>query len=202
MESPTKILLVEGQDDKHVVRHIRDRARMAVPFDIQDKGGFDKLLKTISTEIKAPDRMAVGILVDANDNLTDRWRAVSGRLLDAGIEEVPDVPSPDGTIIDTTPCIGIWLMPDNQSTGEIEDFVKRMIPRNDPVQSLARQYIQSIPAEARKFPIRKRSRAELHAWLATRETPGRMGSAIGRGDLWTGGVLCKKFSGWIERLFA
>ena len=201
MESPTKILFVEGQDDKHVVRHIRDRARMAVPFDIQDKGGFNKLIETISTEIKAPGRMAVGILVDANDDPDARWAAVSNRLRKAGIS-TPRDPSRDGTIMGGTPRIGVWLMPDNRSAGEIEDFVKRMIPRNDPVQSLARQYIQSIPAEARKFPTGKRSRAELHAWLATRETPGRMGSAIGRGDLWTGGVLCKKFSGWIERLFA
>ena len=49
----------------------------------------------------------------------------------------------------------------------------------------------------REFP-----RAELHAWLATRENPGLMGAAIGRGDLKTDGPLCAAFLKWLEVLFA
>ena len=202
MAQPPKVLLVEGQDDRHVVWHLWKRLRQSKPpFDIVDKGNIDELLKAVEPEIRAPDRVAVGIVADANDSLADRWRAVSDRLQEAGID-APRNPFPGGTIMDALPRVGVWLMPDNRSTGEIEDFAQRMIPHDDPAWPLAQQYIRDIPEEAKKFRATKTSRAELHAWLATREEPGFMGSAIGRGDLKTDGPLCTEFAEWIERLFA
>lgn len=202
MVQPPKVLLVEGQDDKHVVRHLWNRLRQSEPpFDIVDKGNIDKLLEAIEPEIRAPDRAAVGIVADANDDPDARWAAVSHRLREASIAPSA-APSSDGAIIDGTPRIGVWLMPDNRSTGEIEDFVQRMIPHDDPAWPLAQQYIRDIPEGAKKFRATKTSRAGLHAWLATREKPGFMGSAIGRGDLETDGPLCTEFAEWIERLFA
>lgn len=202
MDRPSKILLVEGQDDKHVVRHLWKRRYRSEPsFDIQDKEGVENLIRAIGPEIKVPNRVAVGIVVDANDSFADRWRAVSDGLRNADIGDVPGAPSPDGTIIDAAPCIGVWLMPDNGSSGEIENFVQRMIPSSDPAWPLAQEYVLTIPEESRKFSPKKTSRAELYAWLATRETPGRMGSAIGTEDLNSDGELCSSFLKWIERLF-
>lgn len=200
MDQPPKVLLVEGPDDKHVVGHLRGHLQPVMPFDILDKGGIDNLLKAISLEIKASGRVAVGIVADANDDPGARWQAVSDRLRGAGVD-APRKPSRGGTVMDGAPRVGVWLMPDNRSDGELEDFVQTMIPDGDPVWPLAREYVRSIPDEARAFPPGKRSRAELHAWLATREEPGFMGSAIGRGDLKTDGPLCAGFLAWIESLF-
>ena len=197
----SKILFVEGQDDKHVARHLRDRNLPALSFEIQDKGGVDALLESVGPEIKAPGRAAVGFVLDANDHPDGRWHAVSDRIREAGLRP-PRRPSPSGTIMDGPPRVGVWLMPDSRSTGELEDFVQGMIPQDDLAWELARQYIGKIPEEARKFPPKKQSRAELHAWLATRENPGLMGAAIGRGDLKTDGPLCAAFLAWLEALFA
>ena len=200
----SKILLVEGQDDKHVIRHLRRQRGSAAEFDIAEKGGVDNLLNAIGLEIKVPDRKALGIVADANDDPVARWSAISDRLRLSGVAP-PQHPSPDGAIMDAImdgpPRVGVWLMPDNRSPGELEDFVLKMISRDDPVWPLAREYIGDIPREARKFPENKRSRAEVYAWLATREAPGLMGAAIGRGDLETDGTLCAAFLKWIERLF-
>lgn len=92
-------------------------------------------------------------------------------------------------------------MPDNQSTGQLEDFVTKMIPADDPVWPLAREYIADIPQEHRQFKTAKTSRAELHAWLASREQPGLMGQAVGRGDLDIEGPLCRQFATWIMTLY-
>ena len=201
MDQSRNILLVEGQDDKHVVGHLWNRRhRLEPPFDIQDWQGIDKLLKAIEPEIRVPDRAAVGIVADANDDQDARWAAVLGRLREAEIE-APQALSPDGAIIGGAPRVGVWLMPDNRRPGELEDFVQEMIPNDDPVWPLARGYVRDIPREARKFSPNKTSRAELHAWLATREEPGFMGSAIKRGDLKTDGPLCSAFLAWLERLF-
>lgn len=42
-------------------------------FEIVEKSGIDRLLDSISVELEAPGRRAVGILVDANDDIEARW---------------------------------------------------------------------------------------------------------------------------------
>ena len=196
----TKVLLVEGQDDKHVVRHLCSKNGLDAEICIRDKGGFPKLLPAIGPEIKAPGLNAIGIIVDANSDLTAHWSAISKRLREENIE-APERPSPDGTIIPGAPRIGIWLMPDNRSPGELEDFVQTMIPVDDPVWPMSEQYIDGIPDALRKFIPKKKSRAELYAWLATRKDPKFMGTAIKAEDLRIDGDLCKSFTTWMQRLF-
>ena len=195
-----KVLLVEGQDDRHVIHHLCARRQPTPNFEVLDKGGVNNLLSSIGPEIKAPGRNAVGIVVDANDDLTSRWTAVAHRLRRANIDP-PDSPCLLGTIIPGSPQVGIWLMPNNQLPGELEDFVKKMIPAGDPVWPMSERYIDAIPEANRKFAAGKTLRAKLYAWLATREIPNRMGLAIGTGDLSTDNELSSAFVDWLQRLF-
>lgn len=202
-----QVLLVEGKDDKHVVLQICKRHKMIPEFCILDKeedgagsGGISLFLEDIGPEILAPGRKAVGILVDANEDLTARWNAVAHRLREEHIE-VPNSPEEGGTILECSPRVGIWLMPDNSSSGELEDFVSGMIPDEDPVWPLAQDYIDGIPEEDRKFTEKKSQRAKLHAWLATREDPRPMGLAIRAGDLKVDGNLSTTFAEWLRKLF-
>ena len=94
------------------------------------------------------------------------------------------------------------MLPDNRTPGEIEDFVVTMIPQGDPVWPRAVQYIDGIPTRDRSFNLNKATKAKLHAWLATRRQPGRMGTAIGAGDLLASGPLATTFVGWLKALFA
>ena len=199
--SPDRILLVEGQDDKHVIWHLHDRHQLASTFSISDKGSISELLDSITPEIKTPGRRAIGILVDANDDLQARWNAMTGQLRKANIQ-APSSPNPAGTIIDGRPRVGIWLMPDNTASGELEDFVIQMIPAGDSVWPLSQGYIDGIPQTERKFSEGKTQRAKLHAWLAAREDPRKMGLAIGARDLDISGTLCQNFLAWLTKLFA
>ena len=202
--SPDHILLVEGQDDEHVVLHLCRRHNMGPTFSIKDKEGFPNLRSSISSEIKASERRAVGILVDANGNVNDRWKAVTAQLQKANIK-APSSPDPTGTIIagqNGQPRVGIWLMPDNNASGELENFVTQMIPASDPVWPRSQGYIDDIPEAERKFSQSKTPRAKLHAWLAAREDPRKMGSAIRANDLDSNGPLCQNFLAWLMRLFA
>lgn len=201
--SPSRrILLVEGPDDKHVVRHLCKRHQTTPDFDILDRGGLEPRLETVGAELNVVGRQAIGILVDANDDLVARWKSVTDRILNEGVT-APGQPTPKGTVIDTIekPRVGIWFMPDNASTGEIEDFVMQMIPEGDPVWPLAKRYIEEIPQADRKFQEVKTRRAELYAWLAARKDPKQMGSAIGSHDLNVDGILCKNFLDWLKKLF-
>lgn len=217
--SPDGVLLVEGPDDKHVVLHICNRcpsfsvasedehvvrlhpSQPTSAFSISDKGGINQLLEAISLEVKIPGRKASGILVDANNDIDARWNDVTNCLRKANIQAPPS-PQPTGTIIDGQPRVGIWLMPDNASTGELEDFVMQMIPEDDAVWPLSKRYIEEIPKAERKFREEKTRRAELYAWLAARENPRQMGSAIGSHDLNVDGGRCRNFLAWLKALFA
>lgn len=203
-KSPARLLLVEGPTDKQVVRNLRKRFRgkRSIPtFEIRETGGVDNLLSVIEAEIDVPGRRALGILVDANDTPADRWNAVTERVRRVRPDMKPGNPVREGTIIGGSPDVGIWLWPDNQSEGELEDFVAGMIPNDDPVWPLSRKYIDGIPKHCRKFAEKKTTRAQVHAWLATRETPGFIGSVVGEDDLEVDGALVTRFANWLRKLF-
>ena len=202
VSSGERILLVEGRDDLSVVCNLC-RSNSGMPkFQITAKGGWDELRRGIRGEIIADGRAAVGIVVDANDSLDGRWQAVAERLQAAGLTSPPR-PARTGTIIETSgkPRVGIWVMPDNLSAGELEDFVAGMIPPTDPVWPMSEKYIDGIPGEHRKFSDGKIVRAKVHAWLATRSSPRRMGTAIKAADLNIDIENCNNFIDWLRRLF-
>ena len=195
-------LIVEGTDDLHVATHIwRRHANDGLDkfMSISTKGGVKKLIPSIEGEIKAPGRRALGIIVDADDNSSARWESIAYRLRMEGVQ-VPSAPDPDGTIIEGNPRVGIWLMPDNVSSGELEDFIVTMIPSDDLVWPLATNYIDGIPIAHRKFADRKETRAKVHAWLAAMKDPRPMGRAIRDNDLEIGGALCQRFVRWLDNL--
>ena len=147
-ELSDQLLLVEGPDDQHVVRHLWERRHgQGLPFQISPRGGVEGVIESIRDEARALGRQALGILVDANESPATRRQAISDRLASVGIQ-TSAAPHPGGLIINATdemPRVGIWLMPDNQSLGELEDFVAQMIPDNDPVWPLSQDYIGRIP---------------------------------------------------------
>ena len=123
-------------------------------------------------------------MLDADNGPNQTWRRVAGQLTSAlPAIPLPTGPTPSGVIIPEdasigNPRIGIWIMPDNSTDGELENFVADMIPNDDPVWPLSQQYIDSIPPQHRKFAPGKCLRAQIHAWLAVREDPRQMGLAI------------------------
>ena len=197
---PERVLLVEGVDDEAVVWHLRERHQPMPAFDILNKRGFPKLHDAIGPEMKVSGRRAVGILADANDDPRARWQSVSDRLREAGVRP-PDRLPPGGLVLDGLPRTGVWLMPDNTASGELEDFVVELLPPDDPVWPRAGRYVEGIPDADRKFNPRKASRAKIHAWLATRADPRLMGAAIGIGDLDANRPLAVTFVAWLRELF-
>ena len=196
------LLVVEGQDEKHVIKQIRDRCLPDLKFHIKEAQGFPDILKYIGPETKAPGRKSVGFVMDNDSCPKQRWSDVRKKLVDAGFEP-PEGLDQSGIIIngDNGPIVGVWLMPDNSSSGELEDFAIGMIKDNDPVWPLAQSYINSIPEDDKKFLPTKSNKAKFYAWLATRKKPNRMGAAIGAEDLTTETRLNSSFVAWLSKLF-
>ena len=143
--------------------------------------------------------------MDADDAPTSRWQSIRDRLQSAGVAAPAQIASA-GTIVqgdpeEGRPRVGIWLWPDNESPGELENFVASMIPGADSVWPLAQDYIARIPEGDRKFASGKVLRAEVYAWLAARKEPRQMGSAINAHDLDINVERCQTFLSWLRELF-
>ena len=92
-------------------------------------------------------------------------------------------------------------MPNNSSCGELENLIEEMIPCTDTVWPLSKAYIDGIPLNERNFKPGKTLRAQVHAWLAVREEPRKMGTAIRAGDLDVGVPVAAELVEWLRRLF-
>ena len=202
-ENKSAELLVEGVDDLHFVKQFHDKLQLNLSFGISVTNGFNKLCSELPIRVSQSGIKILGVIVDADDDLDERWNEVVGVLTDKGIS-APESPTPSGTIIQSNnrlPKLGIWVMPDNKSIGELEDFAFNMIDKNDRVKPLAQCYINSIPKNLQKFKNNKRPKAELFAWLAHTEEPGRIGASIGAGNFDIHSPISKEFANWLNQLF-
>ena len=215
------ILLVEGLDDKHVVWHLCGRNEVlfsvnridynfsvtlkdhSTNFTILEKGNRIELLQSIRQVATTGKYQSIGVVLDADQDVVRCWNDIVVGFSRTG-SSVLGAPSPTGTIIleqPGQPRVGIWVMPDNRSSGEVEDFVIQMVPDNDLVWPVAADYIERVPEVAQKFEQVKTDKAKLYAWLATRREPSRMGAAIGALDLEVNVPLCREFFTWLKDLF-
>jgi len=205
----TAQLLVEGNNDRHVVWALCAQHKVPETFSVEipkeDNGGVDILLKSIPVRLKISGLRALGIIIDADQNLTGRWDAICNQLRQAGYSELPSTPGPNGSIIevDQMPRIGIWLMPNNYLSGMLENFVSYLIPESDPLAEKAENILLDIERNGlNKYSSLHHQKAFIHTWLAWQETPGQpMGQAITARVLNHDQPLVQTFVKWLNLLF-
>jgi hypothetical protein len=117
-------------------------------------------------------------------DLAARWQSLRDRLTTAGYQNVPGNPISGGTILNPPPKtllprVGVWIMPDNQATGILEDFLRFLVPAGSRLFSHVESSVAAIPEEERRFSQLDRPKAVIHTWLAWQERPGKpLGTAI------------------------
>lgn len=158
-------LLVEGTDDRHLVRNVaRDYGLDLDSENIRDCGGIDRLLNDILPVALKSTVRAIGVVVDADLDLNARWQAIANRVK-AGGYAVPAQPNPDGLILtDKRPAVGVWIMPDNSLAGSLEDFAAQLIPEGDGLWPRARGAVEEIPPADRRFNPAAVRKAEVSVY--------------------------------------
>lgn len=200
-------LLVEGNDDQRVVWAICEKLAVAESFDVIDCNSDTQTIDQLASRVKLRSARVLGLVLDADTDLAKRWAQVHTKLQPFGYA-VPDVPDFNGTLIASPgrnyPQVGVWLMPDNQSTGMLEDFAHRLIPDPDQLLPIAQQIVTELDTEPRrgKFKAVHKAKALIHTWLAWQERPGTpMGQALTNAYLTTNHELCTRFVAWLNALF-
>lgn len=195
---------VEGKDDSAVVQSLCRSHQIPHVFSVLSQEGVDELLAAFYTELRAPGMERFGVIVDANGNPQARWDSIRHTLKAEGYENVGKQLQPEGMIVPGTPhrpMFGAWIMPDNGSTGALEDFAAGLVPASDTLWTRAGEAVDAIPEEERRFSEVRRSKVHMHTWLAWQEHPGSpMGQAIGKGDLDAQAPAAQRFIAWLRRM--
>jgi hypothetical protein len=199
-------LLVEGNDDFHALCQLFKLRNIPNHFGIKEKNGYPNLLDTLDVELDRAGLKALGIVVDADEDLQARWRSLYNRLKKCGYADLPDQPDSNGTIISdpNLPTLGIWLMPDNRVPGILEQFIAFLVPSREtnPLWHYATQCVTAIPEGHKAFPDVRMAKALLHTWLAWQVEPGKpIGQALAARYLDPETEAADRFIEWVKRLF-
>lgn len=202
-----QVLMVEGRDDEHVVKHICGSRGLGIIEAIVDYGGIDPLIDGIEVRLKESEISVVGIIVDADIDIGARWRAISERLVRAGFGPVPPMLPHDGLVLDPPPGTllpraGVWMMPDNKVPGILEDFLAFLVPSEDKLFDYVKKAIDDLDPAITRFSPVKKPKALIHSWLAYQEEPGRpLGQAVSARYLDPNLQAADLFAGWLQRVF-
>jgi hypothetical protein len=116
-------------------------------------------------------------------------------------------PSPGGTILDPPidtllPRVGIWIMPDNQTKGILEDFLRFLVPEESRLFDHVKSSVATIPEGEKRFGQLDEPKAIIHTWLAWQEEPGKpMGTAITARYLDPDVAQVDVLVAWLKQLF-
>lgn len=202
-------LLVEGTDDKNSVIHLLKRHNydwddnsFARPY-IQQTGGITGLLDEIPVTLKGPYNR-LGVLVDADVSLSNRWAQLRRHAAKAGLE-LPDAPREKGTILAGLrpgSRIGFWLMPDNSSPGHLENFLHKLVPAEDSTWSWADEVVREARQRGARCKEIDHLKSALHTWLAWQQEPGLpFGTALRAQVFRHDTEDALRFVAWFKRLF-
>lgn len=211
-------LFVEGSDDGAVVTELV-RKRLNVDLTRERKGndyfihapsgagGVDQVMQRLQVAIeKSSSLRRIGAVIDRDslDGKADNWTRVRDLLSGLGIA-VPEQPASTGFVADTSDGrrVGVWLMPDNVSPGDLESMLELLAPaRPDWEWSLAAtSRARELGATFRDVHARK---ARIHTWLAWQDAPGMpYGIALKAEHLDdAGNQTVKAFLDWFTALYA
>ena len=206
-------LWVEGTDDDHTIRHLL--IRHGVEYDqkpwpakvpsIEQAGDKEQLLRTVKLGISASSGRAVGFVLDADSSLRDCWQSILSRLREAGVDAPQDVPH-EGFVGESRAYntrVGVWLMPDNQQGGALENFLSTLIEEENQLLCHAQaSTIQAKNGHGANFRDVDKNKAVLHAWLAWQEVPGLpYGTAMKARYFRQDSPVAERFVAWFRHVF-
>jgi hypothetical protein len=197
--------LVEGKDDQAVIKALCARFNILENFEIIDCEGYSKLIEQLPLRLtKQSDIDTVGIIVDADSDIASRWISLCDLFGKMGFV-LPDILPDNGLVIKPASRIkiGMWIMPNNQINGMLEDFASFLIPNDNKLIPVVKETLDSIEIRnLNQYKPIHRSKAEIHTWLALQKDPGTpMGLAITKRYLTTDQDICLRLIDWIKSLF-
>lgn len=210
-----KQLVVEGPPDLFAIARLMqayvdwqegNAAAITAPVYIHTGNGATEILKQdfLPVFLKNSVLRIGGVVLDADTNPPGRYQSIR----DLCLPQFPDLPTvlPTGGLIvenQQGKRFGVWIMPDNQSAGSIETFLKWLVPSN---HAGTWSYAEQVVATARSMGCGCRdahvAKANLYTWLAWQDPPGQSpGTALAQKILDPHSPHAAAFVTWFKDLY-
>lgn len=178
METPTSLLLVEGRSEENAIREFYKQWKIDINFDISSEGSITKLKASFKMHLKSSNILRkLWVIIDADASYACAWQSIRDILERSGKYNPPLQLCSNGLIL--TPIdendlvVGVWIMPNNQDVGMLEDFMMRIIPEDNMLLHEAETVLTNIEKKnIQKYKNVHRAKAKLHTWLAWHDEPG------------------------------
>jgi hypothetical protein len=178
-------LIVEGQTDTLFFAALLQKIALSV--EIKPHHGITKipdLLTAYFDDLQDGTIKRLGIVADADyitpkgqGGFNKRWQLLTNPLRKMGYEiNIPPSQPYTGSIFthaEELPPIGLWLMPDHQSDGMLEDLIKQTVygDRQLSLLQTATTCLEQLPITL--FQPHHHTKATVYSWLAWQTRPGQ-----------------------------
>ena len=172
--SKPKLLIGEGQDEVNFFDAFVKHLGLA---DVQiehygGKGNLGRFLAEFRVRSGNHSVVSLGITRDADANVAAVFQSVTGLLQANGLM----VPAALGQFHPGPPRVGIFIMPDNQRPGMLEDLCLAAV-QGDGALTCVDEFFLCVSQRVNRQPSNM-AKARVHAWLASQLIPDlRLGEA-------------------------
>lgn len=177
-----RLLLVEGKDEvnllgKLIKTCLKDDGQDIQILDVGSKDNFRPNLMGIKVAAQSrPTLRSIGIIRDADNNPKGSFDSVCGSLRSAGYEP----PAAHAELSNTTPSIGVFIVPDGSQPGAIETLCRRSV-EGEAAAECADEYMECLKTHDALLS-KNADKTFTHAYLAAMEDPvARVGEGAQQG---------------------
>jgi hypothetical protein len=175
-----KLLAGEGQDEVSFFEALLAHLQIS-NVQVEQYGGKGKLSKYLREFHLRPGQqgvVALGITRDADTSVAQTFQSVCSLLGNANLP----APATAGQIAVGPPRVGVFLMPDNQRPGMLEDLCMDAVQTDGAISCVA-DFFQCIAQKAGRQP-NNMAKARAHAWLASQVEPDRRLGEAAKAGIW------------------
>jgi len=169
------LLLHEGPADGKVIGELMRQAGIQ-GYQTIEVGGNSKLRALLKALVLSPHFKnpvpgvghpvrGLAIVMDAETDMAATFQSICGSLGNAGLS----IPANAGEVVEGSPKIGVFLVPDNQSPGKIETLCLASVC-NDPAWQCLDVFFSCVKERGGVLPVNM-DKARAQAFLATRANP-------------------------------
>jgi hypothetical protein len=176
-----RVLLVEGDDEFYLLLELLEQLELNVDVRVYD--GVSELAPTLMALGTGTARgfdsvITLGVWRDADDVAADALRSVRHALQAAGFV----VPDRNGQFADGTPRVGLFILPDGQNPGALENVCLASV--HEPgILTCVDDYVTCVQTAGTELHPNL-GKTRVHAFLASREEPGLKIGEAARAKHW------------------
>lgn len=214
----TQLLYVEGSNDKWVVISLLEEYGHKDIINVQNIGSCEQAINAFELKVSNPvETERIGLIVDADDKIDKRCKGIVKAFENNGITITDDeLMQENGFVADVmnqsgaTIKVGVWIMPNNNDEGMLEDFLFNKIETDNVLFACVEPVLQDLEDKATSDSNLKnlmykpvhRKKAKIHSYMSWSNPPDlSMGMAIHKKIFSRTSEEEKLFKAWLCDLY-